>query len=327
MVIVLCPKGGDGANSYNGIVNIYAQGASFVNDVTLCDIGVTGLKITSTASGSGPYTNINFVAAPGTTSSETTCSGGLGEPCTACVDIEAQTLGLHGITCIGAQDVSGVNGSSSGDAAIYVNASNNSVEDVHVEAFWDAIEVGDTTASTVGNVVISNVRGSVNGNTPSLGPVTNEVHICGSNDPQSGTFGACAITTGTVRDVTILAANDYNNGINSHHSTSVLDDVTGTVIPPPSGQTQSLAAIYALGYQIGGGSGGYSRFATTPSATSSGTLGTMVPTWSVGNASVTNNSCSTPGAIYSNTDGETTPKTSVYVCTFSGSAYEWEPII
>jgi len=146
-------------NTYNGIVNNYAQVSSFVSDVTMCDIGGTGLKITSNAGGSGPYTNIDFVAAPG--ASGASCSGGLGTPCTACVDIEAQTLGLHGVTCVGASDVSGANGSSMGDAAIYVNAGNNSIEDIHVEEFWDAVEVGDIS-STVGNVVISNLRGSYN---------------------------------------------------------------------------------------------------------------------------------------------------------------------
>jgi hypothetical protein len=252
----------------------------------------------------------------------------LSTPCTACVDIEAQTLGLHGITCIGAVDVSGVGGGNSKeDAAIYVNASNNSIEDVHVEAFWDAVEVGDIacspTSCPVGNVVVSNLRGSTNGS--GLGPVTNEVHICGSNYPNgnSSTFGSCNITTGTVRDVTILASNDNNGG---QYTTSVLDDVTGTAIAAPnSGGAQSLAAIYALGYEVGGGSGGYSRFTTTPSVTNSSTGGTMVPTWGVGDTSVTGSPCNTPGSVYSNTAGAS--NTSVYVCTYNGSTYHWEPII
>jgi hypothetical protein len=303
------------SNSLNGIVNNYAQGGSYVNDVGTCDIGLTSLKITSNASNSGPYSNLSLNVA---NTSSTSCSGGLGGSCPACVDIEAQTKGLHGVTCIGDKGVAGGQGNSKEDAGIYVNYSNNTVEDVHIEAFWDGVEVGDTSASTVTNVVLSNVNGG-----QSVGPVTNVVHICGTTHPNSGTFGTCAVA-GTVTDVTILQATQDGDG--NSDSTSVLDDVTGTSIAAPSAAASSMAGFYSLGEQVV--SGGYSRFSTSPSATNTTTLSTMVPTWSAGGTmtSITGDSCSTPGSIYSNTDGGST--TSVYVCTYNGTTgYYWQPIV
>jgi hypothetical protein len=57
-----------------------------------------------------------------------------------------------------------------------VNASNNTIEDVHLETFYDGIQIGNVASpSVVGNVVVSNVDAANNGS----GPVQNVVHICG----------------------------------------------------------------------------------------------------------------------------------------------------
>jgi hypothetical protein len=160
-----------GGFDMNGIVNNWSQAQSYVNDVHLINISRTGLEIG--APNSGPYSNIYFGAAD-----VSTCSGGVGGSCPICVDIEAQTRGLHGITCVGTPAVNGSGtGTPEGDAAIYINASNNTIEDVHLEAFWDGIEIGDVASGvSVGNVVVSAVLG---GGDNHYGYLTNMVHVCG----------------------------------------------------------------------------------------------------------------------------------------------------
>jgi hypothetical protein len=176
-----------------------------------------------------------------------------------CVEIDVQTRRLHGITCNG-------NGKTGKNPGIVVNASNNSIENVFMQAFWDGIEIGNIT-SAVGNVVISNVEGA----TGTLGGVMNTVHICGLH---SGKFGACSTTQTAVTDVTILGATNKSGGT----SLSVQDDVTGTSI---AGSGSLTTGMYILGESVAGV--GYSRFAS-PSPSSSSTGSTVVPTWGVGSA-------------------------------------------
>jgi len=312
------------SNTLNGIVNYYAQSSSDVDDVGICDIGGISLEITSNAANSGPYSNLNIPVI--NRSDNYSCSGGLGS-CPTCVDLEAQTHGLHGMTCIGTPGVAG-NATSmlthNGDAGVYVNASNNTVEDVHIEGFFDGVEVGDTTTA-VGNIFLGDITGGFSGN----GRTRNTIHICGSNFPSGSHFGKCQNypPTGTPpnRDVTIFGVTDGNNGggTGDNGSTVIQDDVTNTSVAAPSGSgTGVMAAVYALGEQAGNGD---SRFSTSPSSTNSATGATMVPTWGVGQTSSVS-SCNTPGAVYSNTAGSGT-NTSIYVCTYSGRPYAWSPIM
>ena len=170
--------------------------------MALTNIGRTGIVIGSPsgqpgAIDSGPYSNISYSAANG-------CNGSV---CPACVDIEAQTRGVHGITCLGDLSVSDVS-TAPGHAAVYVNASNNSVEDVHIEGFWDGIQIGDTSTS-VGNILVANVTA---GHSKS-GPVVNAVHICGPSPTEkvNGVLSGCT-THGSLSDISVLQVTDGNGG-------------------------------------------------------------------------------------------------------------------
>jgi hypothetical protein len=320
-------------NTVNGIVNNCAQQSSYVDNVEVGGIGGIGIQVTSNAQNSGPYSNIYFGAADVTPSS---CASNSSLTCPACIDIEAQTRGVHGATCLGGPtDVPEA-------AAIYVNASNNTVEDVHVEAFWDGVEVGDI-AQAVGNVVISNVNGGFGSN----GYVMNIVHICGPNAPNNGALGTCNVKSGTVTDVAIVDSTDASDGgADSLASTVVEDDVTSTSVTPPQPPTNlppptyattgEAIGMYVLGEPVSGGtSPGYSRFTTNPGTNFTvAPSGSPVATWGVGNAAP-GSSCapnpngtsgSVPGAVYSNTagNGGSNSPNSIYVCTTSGT---WAPIL
>jgi hypothetical protein len=311
-------QSGSAGNTQNGIVNQYAQQSSYVNDVSLSNIGGIGIKVTSNGTNSGPYSNINFVA--DSLGNNGNCSGGVAGTCPVCVDIEAQTRGIHGATCIGAGGVTGYNTGNdvAGASAVYVNASNNTVENIHIEGFWDGIEVGETT-NAVGNVVIANITGAFGGS----GYVNNVVHICGAQGNTG--LGKCATySTANVSDVTVLHATDGNNGggTGSLDTSMVEDDVTGTTLNPYSGsKTGATVGMYILGEPIGGG---YSRFTSNPGANLTGTSGSAVATWGAG-GTAPGSSCasptSVPGAVYSNTSGVT--NSSIYVC----SGGTWQSIL
>jgi hypothetical protein len=279
------------SHSLGGIVNQYAVESSYVNDVTFQNLDGTGMLIETPHS--GPYTDLNFNAG--------------NEASAVCVDIEAQTKGLHGITCHGNSSTA----ASSTYAGIRVNSGNSSLEDVHIESYWDGVRIGDETSATVNNIELSNINGTYDGST-----VTNVVHICGPNS--SSQYGACP-QYGNVGNVTVLGATDLNNTSSNSCSgsevcsTAIQDDVTGTSIaaPPTSSASGIPVSFYALGAEIGTSSGIYSRFATTPSFYSA-TDGTPTPSWGVGTTAVSS-SCGTPGALYSNTAAGS-GASSVYVC-------------
>ncbi len=131
--------------NFVGILNKNAQNGSYVNQVTIENIAVAsgssaiGLQIgapgapgASGAINSGPYTNIYFNGS----SSQNTFPG-----TTKCVEIyQSATLGLHGITCTGGSVATPT-------AAIYLDASNTTVEDAHIENFTDGIQVGANQAA------------------------------------------------------------------------------------------------------------------------------------------------------------------------------------
>jgi len=306
-----------------GIYNNYAQDSSYVDDVNLYDIGAvsytqstltTGLLIGPGAAGSGPYSNINFagsaICSCAHSQSNCTCTP------TACVQIEAQTRGLHGITCSGASDQTPGDGPWAG---IYLDASNNTIEDVHNEAFYDAIVVGDNADglnATVAGNVISNVSGGYGG----TGPTTNTIHIC--NPSYGSQTGACSATSDHITDLGIFQANSsggYKNGVTGYHATTIEDDLTGTTIN--SNAYPTYVGTYILGELVG--TSQYSRFTTSLGSTNGSSV--TVPTWAVGSTVLTGLSCTTPGAIYSNTKGSghgTGSSNTLYLC----SGDNWLPI-
>lgn len=282
----------------DGIDNASAQDGSYVDDVTFQDVGQTGLKIS--APNSGPYSNLNY--------SSYACA----THCPACVEIDAATRGLHGITCIGDTTLG-----TQGLAAIYVSASNNTIEDVHVEGFYDGVEVEVGNAGPISNVVIANVTGAQS----NKGPTINTVHICGPNP--SSTFLPCTNRSGSISDVTISGVSDENNNT-GQTSTAVQDDITNTSITPQGSSVGAAVALYVLGEAVGNQSTPtqYSRFSTSPSITNSSNFSTVVPTWGVGNTAAAGG-CLTPGALYSNTGDRS--GNAVYVCSGSPTS-TWQSI-
>jgi hypothetical protein len=289
---------------YGGIDNECAGLASYVNDVKIsapdgATLGGNGLKIGPKAINSGPYTDIYVLAAPGMNN----CGSGT----LNCVLVEAQTRGIHGVTCLGTDTT----GASPGNAGILVNASNNSIEDVHVESFYDGVGLGNTNSSPVGNIFVSNINGGYSGqqNVCTHGGVTNAVHVYGS------------VTDAVIAGV----SNGPYPPVNS-----IQDDETGTTIQS-CGVTGCPNPITSGMYILGStdvSTGGYSRFAINPSnSTVYGNSSTIVPTWGMGTNSPNgppSGACYSLGAIYSYIASPTSGQ--MYVCSFASGATAWQAL-
>jgi hypothetical protein len=305
----------DGANlnvsgvGLTGIYNNNATDGSYVDDVTFAHIAAvsasqgsltTGLLIDAGATGSGPYSKITFPGADSTLCSGLTC------PQTACVQIRAATRGLHGITCTAASVRSGAPA-----AAVYLDASNSTIEDAHFEGFHDSIVVGDRQNATVSGNLIWNISGDDGGR----GQGTNAIHICNPHSSQQ--TGACSSNSTSATDVSIFQAQSGKN------MTTIEDDLTNTIIN--SSSSLSYAGMYLLGEPMGvtqSGSLQYSRFTTSLGSTNGSS--TTVPTWAVGSTGLGtgSTSCSTPGALYSNINGNGSGggSSTLYVC--SGGSWQ-----
>lgn len=317
-----------------GIYNGQARDGSYLEDVGLYRVEAisfsqgpltTGLFIDSGASGSGPYSNITVEDTVDPNSNPPcidaanppSCNGHkIACPATAAVQIRAATRGLHSITTTASSDQC-----TAPAAAIYLDASNNTIEDVHDEGFYDAIVVGDNADglnATVAGNVISNVTGDYGGNS---GPTTNAVHIC---NPQNaaGPPSACSSGTGSVSDSSLFQIESTGgNTSNGYVATSIKDDLTGTTINPSP--FTSYAGMYFLGEQVGGSvqTPQYSRFTTALGNSTT----PIVPTWGVGRTDVTGQTCSTFGALYSNkTGGNGQNANTLFVC--SASTGNWVAI-
>jgi hypothetical protein len=310
----------------DGIDNCGAGDGSYVDDVYISGVGaitstgaitnpcsgtvgtVNSLYIGPGAAYSGPYTNID---AP----SSALCSG-LTCLSTACVKIQAQTRGVHGITCTAVS-----NNSTYPQAAIYLDAYGNTIEDVHVEGFYDGVVVGDNAdAENVAHVSgnrLSNIVGAFGS-----GFLQNTIHICKGGLASH----ACAGTTGeAVDNLVILQALSKGSPTNvpgANFASTILDDTSGQPAINLSGNP-AWVGLYVLGGQVTGGGSflGYSRFTTAPGpyTTTNNTNTTLSPTWGVGGALSVNNqneiTCSNPGAIYSNPGGSSGSLNTIYVCS------------
>jgi hypothetical protein len=265
----------------NGVVNNWAGSLSYVDHVSLYRILGTGLAIGGVASGSGPYTNINFNTGGSTATSSTVCVGIAGQ------SAFTGTAGIRGLTCTS-------NGTPS--AAVLLDASGNSIKDVSVDGFGDAIAVGEN-APAQSNLLL-------NISNPGVVGIRNLIHICGNN----GTLGSGPCPTySTVSDLVILGAttppfNCPGSQICADPDATIKDDVTGSFL---STQTDDHVGMYVLGESK---SGGYSRFTTSP----------RVPTWAVGTAAPAG-SCSR-GSLYSCTTSLTGNQCSDGLWVCSGSS-------
>jgi hypothetical protein len=134
--------------SINGIVNSLSQDSSYVNHVGLYRILGTGLSVLGNASNSGPYSDINFDLGGFSGTSSTIC---------ASINGVSGTHGIHGLTCISE--------STAPPAAVLLDASNNSLEDVRIVGFYDGIRVGANANAQsyvllglIGDLVFANER-------------------------------------------------------------------------------------------------------------------------------------------------------------------------
>ncbi len=221
--LTLDGKGG----SFNGIVNEYAGNASVVDHVRLYQIRGIGLLVDSSAYNSGPYSNITFDTG--------TYSGTTGTVCAQILNVSGSTHGIHGLYCHSE--------TNDAPAAVLLDSSNNSLEDVTIAGFYDGVRVGGN------GIAQSNVLLNVTGDTShtSLTPV-NTVHIS---------------TNYAVTDLSIMGAS--NSGLSG--TTTIQDDVTSTTIQ------DATVAMYALGEAA---NGGHSRYTTSPRAATWGS-GTNAP--------------------------------------------------
>lgn len=258
--------------SLNGIVNTYSQELSYVNDVALTNFtGRTGLWLSTHSDNSGPYTNISY-SGSGICAQIYDSSGG---------GTIKQTRGIHGLTCT----MSGNSG-----AAVYVDAPNNSLEDLHISGggAQDGIIVG--SRSPAQNNVLLNVSGS---------GLNNVIHICGT--AHSGNCGGVSVS-----DVTILGLT------RSGGNNTIKDDLTQTTL------TDVNLGLYIVGEPVMANSNpiGYSRFTSSKS--------TGAVTWLISAAppSALTDPCAA-GSLYSCTNGSSCPSSTLWGCNGSSG---WKAI-
>ncbi len=301
----------------HGIYNAFAGDESYVNDVALTGMTQTGLFIAASgslySSNSGPYTHINFLS-----DDNFPVGGCTGQnQCPTCAQFQVPIRGFRNITCIGSKYTN-----TAGFAAIYVNASNTSVEDVHIESFWDGVQVGNDSSATMGNIVINNVDGATKG-CQGHHEITNLIHLCGSELPNNRT--GCSSGSGPLSNTTVIGVK-LESG--SSGSAVLEDDVTNTVIlQPTSIGFPFTLGFYDLGNTVAGTANtndellGYSRITNTGINPGNSSSPYAVPTWGIGTGPLSG-SCKGRGTIYSNTQGTGSSYT-LYVCTTGG----WQPII
>lgn len=282
----------------NGIDNEYARDLSYVDHVDFRLIEGVGITIGPGAVDSGPYSNLIYAAGGPQSKGETTQ--------TSCIEINAPTRGIHGMTCT-------ANGVPY--AGVHLNAGNNTIEDVHFEGVVDGIVVGDNVSagtSMAGNVLIS-IDAGHGGNT---GAVINAIHICNPNSPTPGT--ACSAGNWLITDFTVLGAT-AEHAARYTSPIALQDDLTETTLHTSQSAATGVS-LYALGEPVTiGGKQTYTRFSSTASTPNS----QQVPIWGAGALGTTGLPTPCPtGAIFSNTSNTLGSNHTLYVCV--GSA--WSPV-
>ena len=212
----------DGANNstnstVNGIENANSQDQTYVDHVTLWQFLGTGLYIhTSGAQNSGPYTNITYD------------TNGAASGTAVCVNINGVgggTHGIRGLTCKSA---------NYSPVAVFLDSSNNSLEDVRIIGFDDGIRIGSLATAR------SNVLFNILGDTVVGTAVINVIHIL--NNPT------------LVSDLSIVGVTNQGGA----GTFTIQDGLTGTAL------RDAQVGMYVLGKQRS--NVGYPRFTTSPNA-------------------------------------------------------------
>lgn len=217
----------------------------------------------------GPYSNITFNTGTYSAVQSTVC---------AQINLASVggTRGIHGLTC-------GATSSSLPTAAVLLDSSNNSVEDVRVMGFFNGIYIGSQAAAT--SNVLRNVFGDTSEPLGMLSPV-NVVHLSSLHP---------------VSDTAIVGVTN----IGGSGTDSILDDNV------PASLSDPYVAMYVLGQQesFGGSNFAYSRFTTSPNTAS----------WVSGSAFPPTSGCTSHniGSLYSSTSNSA--NSNLYVCKPSGN--------
>jgi len=240
--------------SINGIANTFSEEMSFVSHVNLYQIVGTGLGVSGTSTNSGPYSDIGFAIGSATPVADTICAH----------IVNVSTRGIHGLTCTGYTGTGTIPSN-----AVIIDASNNTIEDVEVEGFGTAVEIGENDSAQ--NDAFINIVGSTNVST-----VISITKVSGKN----------------VSDISIMAAS------NGGGSAQTISDARST---PSTSVTAATVAIYVLGDPVdaAGSPIGYTRFTTAVGQ----------PTWVVGAATPSPATGCTVGSTFSNAQGSGSDKT------------------
>jgi hypothetical protein len=163
----------------NDIVNQYSQELSYVNDVSMSNLGSgIGLWLAVHSNNSGPYTNINYSGSG--ICAQIYDSGGTIN----------RTRGIHGLTCT-------MTGSN---PAVLLDAPNNTLEDVYISGSTsqDGIRIGSQGLAY--NNVIVNVHGYGLANVVHLDPVAMSSNVADITIMGSTCSGASGCSGNNIKD-------------------------------------------------------------------------------------------------------------------------------
>ena len=281
---------GNNESGIDGIVNGYGQELSYVQDVAFLNIPGTALSLQSSNSGnsqnSGPYSNL-------TMSNVGTCVS---------INGTLDTRGIHGLTCTT---------SPTSTAAISLEASNNSLEDIslygtNTSGTTYGISIGDSNKAQ--NNVLFNIRGS---------GFTNLIYLSGMTGVQGGTQGVSNCPgqvnnssdnnalVNNVCDITIMGVTKLSG------TNTIFDQVDSVTLTDPN------LGMYILGEPVQSGPSGStstyignSHFTTSP----------KWPTWVVGSSQQQGNACPSVGSLYSVTSGSAP---TLLECEETSSGAKW----
>jgi hypothetical protein len=250
-------------DTINGINDVVAGSGALVDHVGLYRIGGTGLLIgglntSQAAQNSGPYTNITFDVGSIVTNANTSCLQ---------IQGSVATKGIHSFRCI-SHDTNAL-------AGIRIDSSNNTIEDVILQGFYDGILIGangPASSNYIANVVDTSVSTQY----------WSTVHIA---------------NTHPVADLSIVGVSNDCTVANSQpcKTVTIQDDWNTAAI------SDTIVGAYMIGNR--NSTGAFSRFSTSTQVSAQVST-TNVPVWLTGTTvPATNSACTTVGTLYSNPSG------------------------